>query len=87
VEQIPRLLADARRSRKKLGGQVFVSTHSPSLLSSPDISGNFLILNPGLHGESTTIEKPSDQDLVALQSGMTPADILLPKASRSIGAI
>lgn len=87
VEQIPRLLADARRSRRKTGGQVFVSTHSPSLLSSPGISGNFLILNPGQHGESTTIEKPSDQDLIALQSGMTPADILLPKASRSIGAI
>jgi predicted ATPase len=87
VEQIPRLLADARRSRKKTGGQVFVSTHSPSLLSSPDISGNFLILNPGQHGESTTIEEPSDQDVIALQSGMTPADILLPKASRSIGEI
>ncbi|MCP4647277.1 MAG: ATP-binding protein [bacterium] len=87
VEQIPRLLADARRSRKTVGGQVFISTHSPSLLSSPSISGNFLILNPGQHGESTTIEEPTEQDRLALKSGMTAADILLPRASKSIGAL
>jgi hypothetical protein len=66
---------------------VFISTHSASLLSNPSISGNFLILNPGEHGESTTIEIPTEQDKLALKSGMTAADILLPKASRSIGAL
>lgn len=85
VEQIPRMLATAHKSRKAAGGQVFISTHSPELLSDNSISGNFLILIPSEHGESTSVESPTKQDLLAMQSGMSAADILLPKTSVSVG--
>ncbi len=85
VEQIPRMLTEAHSSRRKSGGQVFVSTHSPELLSDNSISGNFLILMPQEHGESTVIEEPTNADLIAMKAGMTAADILLPKTSLSVG--
>ena len=87
VEQIPRMLEEARRSRRKSGGQVFISTHSPALLSDTSISGTFLILNPGERGESTKIETPTDQDLQAMKAGMSAADILLPKTSVFVGDV
>lgn len=87
VEQIPRMIADARRSRKKSGGQIIVSTHSPDLLSDNSMEGQFLMLNPGRHGESTSIDMPSEQDLAALKAGMSVADILLPRTSESIGTL
>lgn len=85
VEQIPRMLAEAHASRKKVSGQVIISTHSPELLSQDGISGSFLILMPKEHGESTEIEEPTKQDIIAMRSGMTAADILLPKTSISVG--
>lgn len=87
VEQIPRMITDARRSRKKAGGQIVVSTHSPDLLSDNSMEGQFLILNPGEHGESTSIEMPTASDLAAMKAGMSAADILLPRTSESIGTI
>ncbi|MCA9038196.1 MAG: ATP-binding protein [Planctomycetaceae bacterium] len=87
VEQIPKLIVDARKSRKASGGQVLIATHSPALLSDASISGNFLILNPGSHGEPTTIEEPTEDELTAMRAGMTAADILLPKTAESIGVL
>jgi predicted ATPase len=87
VEQIPRMIADARRSRKIAGGQIIVSTHSPDLLSDNSMEGQFLVLNPGKHGESTSIEMPTKEDLIALKAGMSAADILLPRTSESIGTL
>ena len=87
VKQIPAMIVEARRSRKTAGGQIFVSTHSEGMLSNNDIDGSFLILQPGDKGESTTIETPSDDEIGALQAGMSPADILLPRTSTSIGKI
>jgi predicted ATPase len=87
VEQIPAMILNARRSRKMAGGQILVSTHSESLLSRDDIDGGFLILRPGEKGESTTIESPDEAEIDALQAGMSPADILLPKTAASIGKI
>lgn len=87
VEQIPELIYKARRSRKVAGGQVFVTTHSEALLSSKSIDGKFLILRPGAKGESTQIKTPTEADIAALRSGMTPADILLPQTADSIGSV
>ena len=87
VEQIPRMIADARRSRKKAGGQIIISTHSSDLLSDKSMEGQFLVLNPGKHGESTSIEMPTNDDLTALKAGMSAADILLPRTSESIGKL
>jgi len=87
VEQIPRMIADARRTRKKAGGQIIVSTHSQDLLSDISMDGQFLLLNPGSHGESTSIDMPSPRDMKALKAGMSAADILLPRTSESIGTL
>jgi predicted ATPase len=87
VERIPRMIADARKSRRKVGGQVIVSTHSPDLLSDNSMEGQFLVLNPGKHGESTSIELPTEDDLAAMRAGMSAADILLPRTSESIGTL
>lgn len=87
VEQIPKMILNARRSLKTAGGQVFISTHSPALLSDRSFPGTFLILNPGDKGEPTTIDMPTDDDLLAIKSGMTPAEILLPRTSESIGVL
>ena len=87
VEQIPELIYKTRRSRKKSGGQIFISTHSETLLSSKSIDGNFVILEPSDRGESTNISRPSATDVAALRAGMSPADILLPRTSSSVGSI
>lgn len=87
VRQIPAMIVEARRSRKTAGGQIFVSTHSEAMLSNNDIDGSFLILQPGEKGESTTVETPSAADILALQAGMSPADILLPRTATYIGRI
>lgn len=87
VEQIPRMLADAHASRRKSGGQVIVSTQSPEMLSDNSISGNFLILMPKENGESTEIEEPTEQDILAMRAGMSAADILLPKTTVSVGEL
>ena len=86
VEQLPRLLATARGSRKK-SSQVFISTHSPELLSDNSIDGQFLILMPRENGESTDIEQPTESDSAAMRAGMSAADILLPKTSMGIGEL
>ncbi len=85
VKQIPAMIIEARRSRKTAGGQILVSTHSEAMLSNTDIDGSFLILQPGEQGESTAVETPSEADVLALQAGMSPADILLPRTATSIG--
>jgi predicted ATPase len=87
VAQIPGLIHGSRQSRKKSGGQIIISTHSEVMLSSKSIGGNFLILKPGTAGEATIIESPTQDDLKAIKSGMTPADILLPKTSETIGTV
>jgi len=87
VEQIPNLIYKARQSRKLAGGQLVISTHSYEMLSSRAISGNFLILKPGQSGESTTINEPNEDDVLAMQSGLSPADVLLPQTAAGIGEI
>ncbi|MBN2684968.1 MAG: AAA family ATPase [Pontiellaceae bacterium] len=87
VEQIPRMLTNAHRSRRKSGGQIFVSTHSPELLSDTSITGSFLILTPKKHGESTIIETPEAHELMAMKAGMAAADILLPKTNMVVGEL
>lgn len=79
IGQIPRMLDEARRSRKKANVQIFISTHSPTLLSDTSISGTFLVLIPGKNGEQTRIKEPTEKDTLAMQAGLSAADILLPK--------
>jgi ABC-type branched-subunit amino acid transport system ATPase component len=84
VEQIPGLLYKTGQARKKSKGQILVSTHSEAMLSSTSIAGNFLILEPGTGGEATRIVSPSDDDIAAMKSGLSPADVLLPNTGRTV---
>lgn len=87
VEQIPDLIYKTRQHRKKAGGQILVSTHSEAMLSSKSIDGNFLILRPGEGGEATSIDTPAPADIEAMQAGLSPADVLLPKTASTIGRV
>lgn len=87
VEQIPGLLYKTRQRRSKSGGQIIISTHSEVMLSDNSISGNFLMLHPGQDGEATTIRSPSEEDILAMQAGLSAADILLPQTSATIQRI
>ena len=85
VRQIPELLQRARASRKRSGGQIFVSTHSPVLLDSPVISGQYLVLTPKDGGEGTLISAPTPLEAQSIANGMTPADVLFPKTGLTVG--
>lgn len=84
VEKIPELIQRAKKLRKKAEGQIFISTHSDAILSSPVIRGQYLMLKPSDNGEGTKIEPPNEQEELALDAGISPADILLPTTNRVI---
>lgn len=84
VKQIPKLIYRAHQSRKKVGSQILISTHSATMLSDKSIEAKFLLLLPGEGGESTAIESPTEADLSALQAGLSAADVLLPKTAASV---
>ena len=87
VEQIPYMIYKMRQSRKKVSGQILISTHSESMLSDKSIVGNYLILTPGTGGAFTTIQEPNEMDIKAMRAGLSPADVLLPKTSVMVGSI
>ena len=75
VERIPVLIERLQRKRMQ---QVFMSTHSFSLLGNPGIDGrNVLILEPGAEG--TQVRGITKKESVLLKSGLSIAEILLPK--------
>lgn len=69
------------------GGQLIISTHSSEMLSSRSIPGGFLLLKPGTAGEATEILEPNRDDMDAMKNGMSPADVLLPQTSVSVGEL
>ena len=87
IEQVPRLIFEARKYVKKTAGQLVITTHSEALLSDKSIDANFLLLKPGTPGESTTIEEPAETDWAAMAAGLSAADVLLPQTGEQIGNI
>ena len=87
VGQIPKLIYRAHQTRKQVGSQILVSTHSASMLSDRSIDAKFLLLLPGEGGESTTICPPTEEDLAALGAGLSAADVLLPKTAVSVKSL
>jgi len=77
VEHIPLMLDRVLRDRKKAVRQVLVSTHSEKLLAVIGDPGTVLILEPGENG--TKVRPPKADELKAMQYGMNPAEVLLPK--------
>ena len=78
VREIPRLLHRLQRDRKRRARQVLISTHSEALLSNPGIDGRgVLLLEPVAEG--TKIRAVNDAEMLALRSGLSVAEVLLPK--------
>ena len=53
-------------------------------MDSPVIKGQYLVLDVSDNGEGTKVLTPNEQEELALQSGASPADILLPKTTKDI---
>lgn len=78
VREIPRLLQRLQRDRKRKARQVLISTHSEALLSNPGIDGRgVLLLEPVAEG--TKIRAVNEIEMNALRSGLSVAEVLLPK--------
>lgn len=78
VEQIPLLINRILRSNRKIRRQIIITTHSEHLLSNEGIDANSLvILKP--EKEGTTIQSVSEEDRIALQAGLTVAEVILPQ--------
>lgn len=80
VRQIPFLLSRVQRGRG--ARQVFISTHSEALLSNPGIDGRgVLILEPTQEG--TKVRCIDESETIALSSGLSVAEVVLPKTRPS----
>lgn len=77
VEHIPLMLDRILRDRKKGVRQVLVSTHSEKLIANIEDPDSVLLLEPGDNG--TKVRPPSAEELRAMQHGLNPAEVLLPK--------
>lgn len=79
VREIPRLLHEIEKGRKKGVRQILVSTHSEALLSNKGIDGRgVLLLEPAMEG--TQIRPINAHESVSLRAGLSVAEVMLPKA-------
>lgn len=77
VEYIPLMIDRVLRSRKKGVRQVLVTTHSDNLIAAVSDPDSVLLLQPGENG--TTVRGPNQEELEAMENGLNPAEVLLPK--------
>lgn len=81
VREIPLMLKRAQ-SGKKTRRQILVSTHSEALLSNPGIDGRgIIVLVPGPEGTDARTASKAEQ--AQLKSGLSVAEVLLPKTRPS----
>lgn len=81
VRHLPQMVERINRHRK-LKRQIIISTHSDEMLSDPGIgAGEILRLEPSPDG--TLLKSPlhSPEEMLQLQSGLTVADVVLPKSA------
>lgn len=84
VGQLPRLIEKVQKSTKKKR-QIVVTTHSRSLLGNAGIDGrSLLILQPS--NEGTAIGQATAAELEAMDSGFSPAEVVLPRAQKVSGS-
>jgi len=80
IKQIPRIINLIQRKTKKMR-QIIITTHSDALLSDPAIDQNsILILTP--NDEGTTIRSVDEAETLALESGFSVAEAVLPHAQK-----
>lgn len=78
VEQIPLLIDKVLKSNRKNKRQIFITTHSKDLLSNRGIDANSILVLKA-EKEGTSINSVSDNDKVALDAGLSVADVILPQ--------
>lgn len=77
VEQVP-LMIDRILRQSKNKRQVLISTHSDTLLSNPGIDArSIVVLEPDKEG--SRVRGVSDEELAALEVGLSVADVVMPK--------
>ncbi|MFM8700214.1 MAG: AAA family ATPase [Hyphomicrobiales bacterium] len=80
IKQIPRIINLIQRKTKKIR-QIIITTHSDALLSDKAIDKNsILILTP--NDEGTTIRSVDEAETLALDSGFSVAEAVLPRAQK-----
>lgn len=80
IRQLPFLLSRAQRGRNKR--QVIITTHSEALLSDQSIRvGDVICLR--IASEGTDVLEPTSEVELLMKSGLSAADVLLPKAHPS----
>ena len=79
VQHIPLMIDRVLRGLKKPASarQVLISTHSEALLSQVNDPQSVLLIEPGVNG--STVRQPVSDALQAMEHGLNPAEVLLPK--------
>jgi len=79
VQRIPLMIDRVLRGLKKPASarQVLISTHSEALLSQVNDPQSVLLIEPGVNG--STVRQPAPDELQAMEHGLNPAEVLLPK--------
>lgn len=77
VAHIPLMIDRVLRKQKAFGRQVIITTHSEALLRNPLDGKAIILLEPASDG--TIARVADDTELQLMSSGLSPADVLLPK--------
>lgn len=77
VRQIPAMIERIKRQAKHRR-QILISTHSEALLNNPIDSRAVLLVHPTDDGSQ--VLSSTDEERKMLEAGLTPAEVLLPKA-------
>lgn len=77
VAHIPLMIDRVLRKQKAIGRQVIITTHSEALLRNPLDGRGIILLEPTLDG--TVARIPDETELGLMSSGLSPADVILPK--------
>ncbi len=79
VERLPEIFHQLNRRR---GVQIFVTTHSAELLQGKGIGPDeILLLVPGAEGTTVHLGSSKPEIVLALNAGMSPADVILPRTA------
>ena len=72
------MLQRVQQNKKRKMRQIIISTHSEALLSNPGIDGRGVLLLESSQ-EGTTVRQIDEQEKVSLRSGLSVAEVVLPK--------
>ncbi|MNC62256.1 hypothetical protein D3C75_1122650 [compost metagenome] len=78
VSHIPLMIERVLKRQRQVNRQVLITTHSEALLENPINSRSIVLLEPGVEG--TTARLASNEEMLMMDAGLTPAEVMLPKA-------